>query len=54
MGEIMSRTPQQIRNKIKFDRWWRKQQRRFRIPRELEFEVFLILVLGFIVFLSIS
>ena len=54
MGEIMSRTPEQIRNKIKMDRWWRKQQRRFRIPEALQFEVFLILVFGFIVFLSIS
>lgn len=41
----MHRTPQQIKNKIKLDRWWRKQQRRFRFPRELEFEVFLVLLL---------
>lgn len=44
----MARTPQQIKNKIKLDRWWRKQQRRFRFPRELEFEYFLVLLLGLI------
>lgn len=42
----MARTPQQIKNKIKLDRWWRKQQRRFRFPRELEFEFFLVLFLA--------
>lgn len=44
----MAKTPQQIRNKIKLDRWWRKQQKRFRLPRELEFEFFLVLLLGLI------
>jgi len=44
----MARTPQQIKNKIKLDRWWKKQQRRFRLPKELEFEFFLVLLLGLI------
>lgn len=52
----MARTPQQIKNKIIFDRWWRKQQKRFRIPREMDFEFFIILTLGisFLLFFSIS
>ena len=50
----MARTPQQIQNKIKLDRWWRKQQKRFRIPRELDFEFFLVLVLGTCVLLFFS
>ena len=52
----MAKTPQQIKNKIILDRWWRKQQKRFRIPRELEFEIFITLILGisFLLFFSIS
>lgn len=52
----MARTPQQIKNKIILDRWWRKQQRRFRIPREMDFELFIILTFGisFLLFFSIS
>ena len=53
---VMARTPQQIQNKMKLDRWWRKQQKRFRIPKELDMEFFLMFFLGasFLLFFSIS
>lgn len=52
----MARTPQQIQNKIKLDRWWRKIQKKFRIPKELDMEFFLVFFLGasFLLFFSIS
>ena len=53
---VMARTPQQIQNKIKLDRWWRKWQKRLRIPKELDMEFFLVFFLGasFLLFFSIS
>lgn len=50
----MARTPQQIKNKIKLDRWWNKQKRRFRLPKELEFDFFLILLMGTIFVIGVN
>ena len=51
---VMARTPQQIKNKIKLDRWWNKQKKRFRLPRELEFEFVLILLIGIIFVIGVN
>ena len=50
----MARTPQQIKNKIKLDRWWNKQKKRFKLPRELEFEFVLILLIGIIFVIGVN
>ena len=50
----MARTPQQIKNRIKLDRWWKKQKKRFKLPRELEFDFVLILLIGIIFVIGVN